>query len=88
MNEKNLILVMRLIAFISFLMGLFFITERAYLSLSLISGSIFFIFLSKNTNILLCSNIEEIDNLIPKLQGKTFLYGAFIVFSLNTFFLF
>lgn len=87
MKKKSLIYLMFLFMSISFLMSLYYIANNIYLSIILFSGGIFFIFLSKNPALLMATSISEIDEIIPKLKGKTYLIGSFVILVINILFL-
>ena len=86
MKIKQISYSMYSVSLVSFIFSLYFISQEVYLSIILLSGSIFFLFLSKNPELLRCSNIKEIDRLIPNLQGKSYLIGAFIILIVNLVF--
>jgi hypothetical protein len=77
---------MSVIMLITFLLSIYFIDKNIYLSIFLLSGSVFFMFLSKNPKILFCTNIKEIDEIIPNLKGKTYLLGSFVILVTNILF--
>lgn len=87
MKKKSIVVLMRLAAIMSFLLSLNFIVQETNLSIILLSGSVFFIFLSLNPETLLCTSVKELDELIPSLKGKTYFLGAFVILVINIIFI-
>jgi hypothetical protein len=70
---------MYVVTFTSFILSFYYLGSMPYLSISLLSGSLFFWFLSQNPKLLVASTLNEIDRLIPNLKGKTYMLGSFIL---------
>lgn len=87
-NESRLVIAMYAVAFLNGVLSLIYIKTEPYLSAVFFSGIFFFIFLSKNPNLLNCKSLDEIDHLLPVLEGKSYCWGAYIVLGLNLLYLY
>jgi len=63
----------------SFSLSIYSIHNNHYLSIMLLSSSVFFIFLYLNPKILMAKKVGDIDQIIPTLKGKTFMVGSFVL---------
>ena len=73
----------RLVVLCSFALSIYYLNTKLLLSLTLLSASVFFYFLSLNTKLLKSSTIDELDENLQNSVGKTYLWGSFIIFFVN-----
>lgn len=63
---------------ITLALGIYFSTSNPFLSITSVSGAVFFYFLFKNPNLLLAKNIKELDETIKNLKDEKIMWFAFL----------